>query len=273
MQAPYLFRSGGNGEPTPSVTTTSDVGTEVLEVAVHGQWGVRLRQEVYRGIYKCLAEHPAALLVDLDDLSDPGGLSLAMWLAARRAAMLLEPPVRLALCVPAPSILAARLRRIGAPSFLSTFASPAQARAALAGSLPMPDVLQRHLPPDVSSPSLARDLVGQACDTWRLPQLVYPARLVISELASNAVEHAGTDLMVTVSRRDTVLYLSVRDGDPHLPELLDPPPVTNGHPSRSRGRGLHLVHAAASAWGARPTADGKVVWATVRSGRTSTSER
>jgi hypothetical protein len=30
-----------------------------------------------------------------------------------------------------------------------------------------------------------------------------------------------------------------------------------------RGRGLQLVHAIADGWGATPTRDGKVVWATV----------
>src|SRR4051812_4918368 len=114
MQAPYLFSGNEVRSSTAATTATSDVETNLLELAIHGGWSVPLRQDVYRGIYKCLAEHPAALLIDLRDMTDPEGSSVAMWLAARRAGTTLQPAVRVALCVPPATTLAGRLRRVGA---------------------------------------------------------------------------------------------------------------------------------------------------------------
>ena len=87
------------------------------------------------------------------------------------------------------------------------------------------------------------------------------------ELVSNAVEHAGTDMLVTVVRRDEGLHLAVRDGSVVLPHRLQAAPRPGRCAVRRRGAGLRVVEALTRAWGARPTDDGtgKVVWATVRS--------
>ena len=88
--------------------------------------------------------------------------------------------------------------------------------------------------------------------------------LVFSELVTNAVRHAGTAMSVTVSRRGSGVHLAVVDGDPRLPSLTEPvvrrPP---GYPGNER-HGLWRVHSRASAWGAMPSPNGKVVWAIVR---------
>ncbi|HEX8630242.1 MAG TPA: ATP-binding protein [Catenuloplanes sp.] len=130
--------------------------------------------------------------------------------------------------------------------------------------LPEPDRRQLSLPPEPEAASLARALVADACHAWGLPRLLYPARLVMSELALNAVEHAGTDLVVTVERRGAALHLAVADGVATLPRLREPGRPRGGAPLDDRGRGLRTVQATASAWGATPTAAGKVVWAVVR---------
>jgi anti-sigma regulatory factor (Ser/Thr protein kinase) len=95
---------------------------------------------------------------------------------------------------------------------------------------------------------------------------VHPAELVVSELVTNAVRHARTDLRVTVSRRGTGLYLAVRDGSTVLPPLPGRPETAAGTRPEEYGYGLWLVDQIAYAWGAQPTHQrtGKVVWATVR---------
>ncbi|MDI6104141.1 ATP-binding protein [Actinoplanes sp. NEAU-A12] len=85
----------------------------------------------------------------------------------------------------------------------------------------------------------------------------------MSELATNAVEHARTDAMATVAGDGTRLHLAVRDGDTRYPRLTAPVSVRDGIPLDEQGRGLRLVHAVAAAWGAIPARGGKVVWATV----------
>jgi anti-sigma regulatory factor (Ser/Thr protein kinase) len=220
--------------------------------------------ELYTGLHKYLAEHPLALIVDLHDLTDATTASAPLWLTARRSGAALRPPVEVALCLPPQTPLAVRLHRLGAKRFLPVYDTVPQARTAVVSGLPLTDQLQQRLPPEPTSAKQARHMVAAACRAWHLTHLQDPAQLVISELAANAIQHARTDVLVTVSRRGTGLHLAVRDGSPILPRIR-PSAVANGSP-RGCGRGLQIVHRAAAAWGALPTHDhaGKVVWATLR---------
>jgi two-component sensor histidine kinase len=78
---------------------------------------------------------------------------------------------------------------------------------------------------------------------------------VINELLTNAVEHARTPLILTVSFRGTALLVEVRDESVAEPRLQ---PVDL---QAARGRGLQFVDALARRWSW--TADG--------SGKTQTS--
>jgi Histidine kinase-like ATPase domain len=255
---------GRNDQPG-HVTVTSDIDGAVVMTA-RGQWDWRLFLDLYTGVHKCLAERPAALIVELNDLVDPTTDSASLWLTACRAGAAMHPPVQVALCLPPTTRLAERLHRLGAKRFLPVYSCLAEARAAVATGLPLTDQLQLGLPPEPASARRARALVVQACRAWHLPQLLDRARLVVSELVANSIEHAGTDLSVTVSRRGDGLHLAVRDGSPTLPRLLHPAPADPGAP-RALGRGVRLVNATAAAWGAfpLPNGGGKIVWATVRS--------
>src|SRR3954452_20083707 len=261
VHPPYLF--AGDGRAGPGVTVAGDPSSGVVELTVHGHWDRRLGLDVSTGMRKCLAEQPAALIANLNDLEDPDGASAAMWLALRRTCIGLRPLVQLALCVASDTGVARRLRRFGADRYVPMFRTLSATRAAVTSRLPLTDLLQIRLPPDADSPSLARDLVGQACHGWNLGDLLYPARRVLSELVINAIEHAGTDIVVTVSRRGAALHLSVRDGDPRPPRLLAGGSGEATGLGTERGQGLRLVHDIADAWGAMPTHDGKAVWATM----------
>jgi anti-sigma regulatory factor (Ser/Thr protein kinase) len=78
--------------------------------------------------------------------------------------------------------------------------------------------------------------------------------LTASELATNAVRHAGTPFTVAVSH-DGVIRVEVSDLSPVLPAELEA-----NRPDGS-GRGLRMISTVADRWGAEPTADGKTVWA------------
>ena len=160
--------------------------------------------------------------------------------------------------------LAVRLNRLGTKRFLPLYDTLPQARTAVASGLPLTDQLQQALPPDPRSAKQARLMVAEACRAWNLVHLLYPAQLVVSELAANAIQHAGTDMLVTVSRRGGGLNIAVRDGNPQLPRLRRSAAVENS--LGEGGRGLQIVQNAAAGWGALPTheRDGKVVWATLR---------
>jgi anti-sigma regulatory factor (Ser/Thr protein kinase) len=84
---------------------------------------------------------------------------------------------------------------------------------------------------------------------------------VVSELVSNSMIHAGTEIDLRVAWNLGALHLTVRDQGPCLQRQryseLD-----------LHGRGLSIVADLARALGALPTADGgKVVWAVLDAAR------
>jgi anti-sigma regulatory factor (Ser/Thr protein kinase) len=101
-----------------------------------------------------------------------------------------------------------------------------------------------------------REFVGGQLHAHLRSDLVDEARLVASELATNAIRHAGTPFTVTLEGLDGEVTLWVRDGSSRMPV-----------PGRlamlaASGRGLFLVDALSANWGVTAEADGgKSVWA------------
>jgi hypothetical protein len=81
------------------------------------------------------------------------------------------------------------------------------------------------------------------------------ALLVISELATNAVIHAGTPFSVTVRSDGSAVRISVQDWSPMQPVMRDDNPLALS------GRGLRLISMVSQAWGVEYGPDGKTVWA------------
>jgi len=86
---------------------------------------------------------------------------------------------------------------------------------------------------------------GEAC---------FVATVLTSELVTNAVIHAGGAFELVVTVDDDRARVAVEDSDGRLPQLGRAPP------DATTGRGLKLVDAMASAWGAERSTTGKVVW-------------
>lgn len=80
------------------------------------------------------------------------------------------------------------------------------------------------------------------------------ARLLVSELVTNAVLHARTELTLTLDRSGSVVRVQVEDGNPRLPVLR-----THGNDAAT-GRGLRVLDKMASSWGTHNIEGGKVVW-------------
>ncbi|AEV88661.1 anti-sigma regulatory factor [Actinoplanes sp. SE50] len=258
--------------PAVSVRVDFSADAAVSLLTVRGSWGDDLRRSTSASLLRCFTEHPDALIVDLSGLRDPRSESVPTWTTARTVAATLRPPMHLALCVPPDLPLADRMQGLGAGRMrsvpggrlLPVYARVGQARVAVAGRLPDGERMAVTLAPDADAPSAARNLAGDACLAWGLPRLPHPSRLVMSELVTNAVEHAGTPIRVVVTRRGDGLHLAVADGSSAMPRLLRPTRPRAGQPLDERGRGLRTVHGTAAVWGAVPAAPGKVVWAIVR---------
>ncbi|MFF0379464.1 ATP-binding protein [Actinoplanes missouriensis] len=264
IRPPYLFERYDPGQGD-GIDVGLDVEASVVTLSVHGTWGLGLCRTTDTAIRKCLSEHPSTLLINLHALTDPDGSSAAMWMATRRRAAAMNPGVRTILCAQPGTALVARLHRLGIIRLLPVFDTLAAARTATTNRQPLTDRIEMRLEPHDRAAATAREAVTGACSGWQLAHLGDRARLIISELVLNAVEHAGTAVTVILSRRGDGLHIAVRDDNPCLPQLRDDPPNLRDTPPFRRGTGLHVVHAAATAWGAMPTTHGKVVWATLRS--------
>lgn len=112
-----------------------------------------------------------------------------------------------------------------------------------------------HFPNEAGSAAAARRFLTATLDGWDLGDMEEVATLLVSELVSNALLHAGTDLDVQMHRLDGRLRVEVHDRSPRLPErkYYSTASVT--------GRGLVFVAELSESWGAEPTDDGgKAVW-------------
>ena len=85
-------------------------------------------------------------------------------------------------------------------------------------------------------------------------------QLVTSEVVTNALIHAGSDVDVRLRAFADHVRLEVRDSDSNPPV---PSPFSlseEGNSQAEHGRGLFLVEALARAWNTSPNGRGKTVW-------------
>jgi anti-sigma regulatory factor (Ser/Thr protein kinase) len=117
----------------------------------------------------------------------------------------------------------------------------------------------RALPCRPTSVAAARHLVRAVLGDLPL-EAVEATALMVSELATNCVRHAGTDFELTIDRTRSQIRVALSDG------TSTPPVVRHVGPQALSGRGLHIVDSMADAWGVSTGAEGKTVWFTLSAG-------
>ena len=236
-------------------------------LALQGRLDRRTAPRLQRVLRKRLAEQPVAVVCDLSglDVLDPDCAGLFTVAAHHPSSSWPDTP--LLLCGARPAVAKA-LARLGVPRFVPVHASLDDA-VQDAGRRPPYLRDELRLPPSPAAPATARGFVRETCQTWRLlldgqddaattaaaGELVERAELVASELVTNALIHARTDVWLRLSLRGGRLHLGVHDGGRRLLRLV------GGGPEAEAGRGLLLVERLSRAWGVyRPPEGGKVVW-------------
>ena len=112
------------------------------------------------------------------------------------------------------------------------------------------------LAPEAQSVATARRFVKEQLNVHDLPSLVDDVTLVASELATNALSHAGTPFTVTITASGEDVVLEVRDGAPSRPHRV------HAAVDEPVGRGLAIVDVVSRDWGVVIDAGaGKSVWA------------
>jgi anti-sigma regulatory factor (Ser/Thr protein kinase) len=121
------------------------------------------------------------------------------------------------------------------------------------------------LPAVAESVKVARDFAQSVLLSWGLVAMYDEVRLVVSELVTNALRHAGeypverydnAPIRLSLLRTGGRLTCAVTDPGDQIPVRGEPDRVSQG------GRGLHLVEAFSDSWNWAPlSSHGKVVWA------------
>ena len=126
-----------------------------------------------------------------------------------------------------------------------------------------PGDVSRRLPPVPASVPEARRLVRDLLVTVGRDDLEETAALLVSEVVTNALLHAGTPILVAARLEGRQLRVEVGDGSPHLP-------VPRQYASTAgTGRGLRMLEQLVDDWGVERHSDGKTVWFTLSAGERS----
>lgn len=113
------------------------------------------------------------------------------------------------------------------------------------------------LPGQDRSPTTARRLVQEALTEAGLEVMLDDALLLVTELVTNAVIHAGTDVELSIDIGPGRARIEVLDRGPGA---VPTPDRTPADATREGGRGMFLLDALAREWGTRHFPGGKSVW-------------
>lgn len=118
------------------------------------------------------------------------------------------------------------------------------------------------LPREPESATAARRLVRLSLACWDLGALADDGALIVSELVTNAIQHARREsIRVTITRpAPHRVRIGVIDFSTLSPRRRDAMECAED------GRGLAIVEHLADAWGTDPLPWGKRVWAELRQG-------
>ncbi|WP_059013184.1 SpoIIE family protein phosphatase [Streptomyces specialis] len=125
--------------------------------------------------------------------------------------------------------------------------------AARLGRLPGNRAASWTFPAERAQVRRARHAVADTLRAWGLDPLTETARLLVSELVTNAVRHAHGPVEVRMALGASLL---IEVTDP----VTDPPCERSAAPDDEGGRGLPLVARVSRGWGTRRRPVGKTVW-------------
>ncbi|MFF5499855.1 SpoIIE family protein phosphatase [Streptomyces aquilus] len=125
----------------------------------------------------------------------------------------------------------------------------------------MPRVARMHIHRrDLRGVREARGFVHTCLCDWDLADLSDDLVLIASELVTNALVHAGSDVDLRLRVSGDRVRLEVRDSDSDPPVPTAYSLTDEGSSRAEHGRGLYLVDALAHTWNTSPSGRGKTVW-------------
>ncbi|WP_046592370.1 SpoIIE family protein phosphatase [Streptomyces mangrovisoli] len=115
------------------------------------------------------------------------------------------------------------------------------------------DVVSWDVPLEPAAVATVRAAATRQVEAWGYTELAMTTELIVSELVTNAIRHAAPPIRLRLLR-DSRLTCEVADASSTAPRLRHARSMDEG------GRGLFLVAQLSHRWGARYTAEGKIIW-------------
>ncbi|HET8982810.1 MAG TPA: ATP-binding protein [Pedococcus sp.] len=214
-----------------------------------------IAQDVDHSIQLALAESPRGVVVSMlhtPGEAEDGSLLDSLASAGRHVRRWPGAPIVI-VCRDGPTLAALDNRPDG--RYLGHSSSLLRAWSQILTHDPSPTARLR-LASDPLAARTARHFLSQTCLDWDMGEHLVAGPIIVSELVTNAVEHANGDIDVFLAENARSLRIAVRDRNAA-------PPVTPPLDVESlRGRGLQIVQALSQSTGALPAAGGgKLIWA------------
>ncbi len=151
------------------------------------------------------------------------------------------------------AITGADQRDDDAAVLIAQFLGPHAARRQRMASMSV----ERH---DLRAVADVRRLLREQVRAWNWEAVSSDLELAATELVTNALVHADSEVEVQLREYPDRLRVDVRDSDPRPP--MPAPVLASGEAETEaeHGRGLLIVDALAASWGNSPSGRGKSVW-------------
>jgi anti-anti-sigma regulatory factor len=166
----------------------TELSINVEQLPEHGAFVVRAvgpltawnRHFLRRAVLKCLPDMPSAVIVDLTGVHLVDRIAAAAFVAMRREAARTGPGINLLLCGVVDQLLAQRIRTLDRTQGI--YATVDGAIVAIYEGPPVARWIYRPLPGGLLAAVEAGVTIVDACSSWGLSHLAYPARTAVFDL-------------------------------------------------------------------------------------------
>lgn len=250
---------------TGSVLQTTSVPiSDAVLITAHGTLDSRSYMSLRDTIIKAALDHPAAVIVEMTDLSVPAVSALAVFTSAHWHINRYPEVPLLLVCQHAEGRKS--LGRNAVARYIPVFSTvdeavdtvnsqPADSRHRIANRLRA----RAELPADSSSAPLARELVSQWLKEWSQTELLPIAKVVVTVFVENALRYTDGPISLRVESRDDQVTIAVEDNS-RLPAEFQEGPIR-----AQQLTSLKIVDVLCKSWGCNPIPTGKAVWGVVAS--------